>query len=311
MEDIPMQSIEIINSPYAEFLDTKSEEELEELGKIKRFLECYQGDEELRNIIKSGKVSLQQLARNRGIELDDINSLRPLVDPKFTHFRKDATIETWPLTAKWDEFYQNTLETLKYYLWMGDSDGEFKEFDDWRKKQMLRTLMDVGGPANYLIHPPIAFELSDGCSVGCWFCGISAKKFGGHYELDQNGENEWRDILTSVKNVLGRGMSTGFCYWATEPLDHPDYDKFISTYFDVTGVIPQTTSAIPLKDIELTKKVLDMWSQSRFVPNRFSVLSTSIMKKIHAEFSPRELLGVEMVMQGKGSMSATIEPVNE
>ena len=44
-----MQSIEIINSPYAEFLDTKSEEELEEFSMMFRSTDC---------IFKSGKSLL-------------------------------------------------------------------------------------------------------------------------------------------------------------------------------------------------------------------------------------------------------------
>lgn len=293
----------ILNSPYASYLKSKSDNELREISHIKRFLECFTGDPELRDIIASKKVSLKQLAINRGLNLDNIESLRPVFDPDFTHFRASATIETWPLTAKWDEYYSSITKALPYYLSIGDSGGAFREFDNWRMSQVIRTLMDVGPSASFLVHPPVAFELSDGCSVGCWFCGISAKKFGGHFEADENGLKEWHSILTSVKRVLGQGMSTGFCYWATEPLDHPNYVDFLKIYEDVVGVIPQTTTAIPLREVGLTRSMLGLWNKSKYVPNRFSVLSLSTMKRIHAEFTPEELLGVELVLQGKGSTS--------
>jgi radical SAM family RiPP maturation amino acid epimerase len=293
----------VSNSPYANYLKSKSHDELVEISHIKRFLECVTGDPDFRNIIATKKIPIKTLLVNRGLKLENIESLRPIFDPDFTHFRGSATIETWPLAAKWDEYYKSISGALPYYLHIGDSDGEFKEFDNWRKNQVVRTLMDVGSAASFLIHPPIAFELSDGCSVGCWFCGISASKFGGHFEANEYGLDEWRSILVSVKKILGRGMSTGFCYWATEPLDHPDYVKFLKIYEDVVGVVPQTTTAIPLRDVKLTRDVLDLWKESKYVPNRFSVLSLSTMKKIHAEFTPEELLGVELVMQGKGSTS--------
>ncbi|OCW96212.1 radical SAM family RiPP maturation amino acid epimerase [Alishewanella sp. HH-ZS] len=291
-------------SPYTRFISEKNSEELRELSHIKRFLECYGGDSDFRQQVKNGSKNLDELAESVGVKLKNIESLRPIIDPEYSHFRKDATRETWPLTAKWDEYYANIMQSLAFYLQSGNTDGEFKEFDLWRNRQIIRTLLDVGSPAASIVHPPVAFELSDGCSVGCWFCGISAKKFGGHFALDKSGDVEWENTLISVKKVLGKGLRTGFCYWATEPLDNPDYDKFISKYYEIVGTIPQTTTAIPLKDISLTRKVLKLWDESKFVPNRFSVLSTSILKKIHAEFTPEELLGVELVMQGKGSITS-------
>jgi hypothetical protein len=176
-------------SPYQKFLIEKSDEELREIAHIKRFLECYSGDADFREKVYSGQHSLKQLARNRNIKLSDLESLRPVFDPQFAHFRQDATTDTWPLTAKWDEYYLTVLNTLPYYAQMGDSDGEFKAFDEWRQKQVVRTLFDVGASASRLVHPPVAFELSDGCSVGCWFCGISADKFNGHFNLDEDGAN--------------------------------------------------------------------------------------------------------------------------
>ncbi|WP_375164591.1 radical SAM family RiPP maturation amino acid epimerase [Temperatibacter marinus] len=247
--------------------------------------------------------STDALALERGIQLENLESLRPVYDQEFAHFRKDATVETWTLTALWDEYHGTLTASLPFYAWSGDSDGVTEDFDNWRQKQMIRTAFDVGAAARGLTHPPVAFELSDGCSVGCWFCGISAKKFGGHFPLDAVGVEHWREILEATQSVIGRGMVAGFCYWATEPLDHPDYVKFLETYYQVTGVIPQTTTAIPLRNEELTRNVLSLWDKSKFVPNRFSVLTTPILRRIHNIFTPEELLGVELVLQGFESLT--------
>jgi len=188
------------------------------------------GDKVFRDDVELGERSLGDLAAERGAYLDDIDTIRPLFDPDYTQFRLDATRETWRLTAIWDEYHKMMLSTLGFYTWAGSSKGYFSEFDEWRDAQILRTYVDVGIGATYLTHPPIAFEISDGCSVGCWFCGISAKKFGGHYEYDERGAANWRATLEAARSVLGDAMMSGFCYWATEPLDHPQYDSFIEDY---------------------------------------------------------------------------------
>lgn len=293
---------EVLRSPYTEQLERCTAQQLRDIAHIKRFLECINGDKQFREDVAAGERSLTELAAERGCELDDLESLRPVFDTDYAQFREDATEETWPLTALWDRHHLATLNTLPYLLWMGDTDGEFSEFDNWRRKQIARTLLDVGPLANGIIHPPVSFELSDGCTVGCWFCGISAKKFGGHFSLDDGGAEFWRDTVRAVQSVLGRGAATGFLYWATEPLDHPDYIEFVKIYQEQVGVVPQTTTAIPLRDVEKTRAVLENWKSSRFLPNRFSVLTTQILRRIHKEFTPEELFGVELVMQNAESL---------
>ena len=291
----------MLKSPCQTYFESKSPKELSHLAHVKRFIECYSGDKEFRETLKDG--NLDDLARSRGIELQDVDSLRPVFDEELSHFRQDATKETWPLTAIWNEYLGALFQGLSFYAWSGDSDGITPHYDAWRQKQMIRTVYDVGASAKGIIHPPVAYELSDGCSVGCWFCGISAKEFKGHFPVENGGLQFWKEILQATQSVFGRGMSIGFCYWATEPLDHPDYPKFLETYFDVTGVIPQTTTAIPLRDVSLTREVLGLWKKSMFVPNRFSVLTTPILRRIHKTFAPEELMGVELVQQSADSVA--------
>jgi len=293
-----------LKSPYLKFLQSKNNTELYTISHVKRFLECFTGDNKFRADVLSSNASLEKIARERGCFIDNLKSLRPVFDENYSGYRQGASLGDWPLTAIWDEYYEAMRSSLPYYTWIGDSNGEFPEFDNWRKRQIARTITDVGTSAQFLVHPPVCYELSEGCSVGCWFCGISAKKFGGHFPLENGGREFWKDVLEATNSVIGRGMATGFCYWATEPLDHPQYDEFIKVYQDIVGVIPQTTTAIPLKNMPLTKKVLALWQSNRFSPVRFSVLTTSIMKRIHSSFSAEELLGVELILQSSESLQA-------
>lgn len=282
--------------------ESRSVEELSQIAHVKRFLERFQGDDVLRAALLGGLMSLDDAARACGCKLD-LTTLQPVFNPAFTEHRKDATAEDWPLTHLWDSHLAAILALRDDIKTIGDTDGRNPAFDAWRSRQIARTAFELGVHAQGIVHPPITFELSSGCSVGCWFCGISAAKFGGNFSLADGGDVAWRETLTAAQSVLGRGMKVGFAYWATEPLDNPEYLEFLKIWHDVVGVVPQTTSAIPLRNLELTRSVLDLWKQHKCFPNRFSVLTTKILLKIHETFTPEELLGVELVLQGQGSAS--------
>lgn len=271
---------------------------LRELAHIKRFLERYTGDHQFRTQILSGLLPLSHAAKECGCELN-VDSLRPVFHPSFAQFRKDASLSEWPLTFKWDAHMRAKHKLMHSLRRAGNTKGFSPEFDFWRQRNIERCQFELGPSGKGIVHPAIAFELSSGCSVGCWFCGISAQKFGGHFSLANGGRQEWRDVLMAAKSVLGDSMMSGFCYWATDPLDNPDYLGFLEEYDEIIGLVPQTTTAIPLRNIELTRSVLQMWEQKRGIINRFSVLSTNVLRRIHETFSPEELLGVEMVLQNK------------
>ncbi len=281
-------------------LYNQDDEALRELAHIKRFLERYSGDHELRNRLLAGLVSLADAAKECGCELD-VTSLQPVFHPAFVQFRADATLESWPLTYKWDSFLRSMFTLRNELCWAGSSKGLTPAFDQWRERNMSRCRFEIGVAGQGIVHPSIAFELSSGCSVGCWFCGISAEKFKGHFSLSGSGKAEWKATLEAAYHVLGVGMKSGFCYWATDPLDNPDYLGFLEEYDRLVGVIPQTTTAIPLRNVELTRGVLDMWTKKRGLINRFSVLSTGVLRRLHETFTPEEMLGVELVMQNKKS----------
>lgn len=284
----------------AHFVYSQDPEFMRDIAHIKRFLERYSGDHQFRTQVLSGLLSLEDAARDCGCALD-VSSLRPIFHPAFLQYRAQATLADWPLAFKWDLFFREMLGVRDSLHAVGDSGGVTPWFDQWRQRNMARSQFELGMTAQGIVHPAMAIELSSGCSVGCWFCGISAKKFGGHFSIENGGEAEWTAVLQAAHAILGRGMKTGFCYWATDPLDNPDYLRFLEIYNDIVGIFPQTTTAIPLRNVELTRGVMAFWERKRGIPNRFSVLSTGVLKRIHETFTPEELLGVEMVLQNKKS----------
>ena len=266
------------------------------LSHSKRFLERWIGDGEFKSAVLEGELSLEDAQDACGCRID-VRTLLPVFHPEYRLFRSAATSQDWPLTYLWDQHISNHLKIRDSIPSYGGSQGITPEFDLWRMRNMGRAAFQLDAAASGITHPPVAFELSSGCSVGCWFCGVSAKKFAGHAALANGGDAEWRATLEAVKAVLGPGMQCGFCYWATDPLDNPEYIEFLEIFEDVVGVIPQTTTAIPLRNVALTKRVIAEWEKRKSTPNRFSVMTKRQLLDIHERFTPEELFGVEIVLQ--------------
>jgi radical SAM family RiPP maturation amino acid epimerase len=168
----------------------------------------------------------------------------------------------------------------------------------WRERQIARTTSQFKKKMqDAIIHAPVSFELSKGCSIGCWFCGVSAPRLGDIFFYSQENAKLWREIQQLMKKILGSAASAGFCYWASDPFDNPDYEKFCLDFYEIFGFFPQTTTAQPLKDIVRTRSLLKLSREKGYPLNRFSILSLKMLDRVHKEFSAEELALVDLVLQ--------------
>lgn len=168
----------------------------------------------------------------------------------------------------------------------------------FRARQIRRARWELGaGVDEDLLHVPLSFELSRGCTVGCWFCAVSALPYGGSLPYNEQTAGEWRALLTVLQEFFGPATAHGFLYWATDPLDNPDYERFLIDFHAVTGSWPQTTTALALRDVERTRRLLELGAAHGRTADRFSVLSRSAFRRILDEFSPEELLHVDLIPQ--------------
>lgn len=179
-------------------------------------------------------------------------------------------------------------------------------FRAWRQRQLERNKFENGAYDESIIHTTLAIELTDGCTVGCWFCGVGATKFAEALPYAENAE-DWRAILGHLHDKVGDGGRWGFLYWATDPLDNPDYEKFASDFADVFGLFPQTTTAQPQKHVERLRALLPASEARGCRVNRFSIQTERQLREVYAAFTADEMQNVEIVSQMK---DATVAKAN-
>lgn len=236
----------------------------------------------------------------------------------------EGTLKKWglPMAIRDYSFGPSTLEknNIKMNATYSDSAAEkYAEFMDnkciyrdeirekctpkneamkkWRQRQIGRCSIQLGAKFNALVHAPVIFELQDGCSVGCKFCGLNAGKLKAVFEYTKENAKLFKEVITIVKDIIGDAAGYGTLYYATEPLDNPDYEKFMKDYREVFGITPQITTAKSAGNIERLRPLLAEINENQDVIYRFSLLSEGAARKIFEEFTPEELILTELLPQ--------------
>ena len=287
---------------FPSFLSEVTPEELRRIAHAKRFVERYCGDAAFRAAVAEDAAGA---AARYGLEADPAE-IRALWDPAAARREIESGASPSP-----------TVELCLRYdramvAWMmrrrGSESLVHPNFRAWWDRQLARTDSELGAPFNLKdVHAPVSFELSQGCTVGCWFCGISSERFAGALPYTPENARLWRGVLEVVRDLVGPAAEVGFCYWATDPMDTPDYEAFLHDYYAIIGALPPTTTAQPQKHVERLRALLRMWEEHSFVYNRFSILSTRILDVVHREFTAEELVwtGLEMLNKESTKKKAT------
>src|SRR5262245_21620586 len=287
---------------YREILDRRDANEIHTLAHAKRFLERYVADPGFRDKLKEKPEAPHLVAEGYGISIDPRQAL-PLFHSDYLRFRFSEEEARWPVAKAWDDYQSEMAECRTLHQRVGDCPDLNPRFDAWRQRQIRRGRGELGAIGAAITHPILAFELSAGCTIGCWFCGVSADRFRGNFAYTAENARLWRAILDHCVDLFGTAAQTGFCYWATDPTDNPDYPRFLADYHAATGNLPQTTTAAPLKNLAFTREILRLYDQHRCVINRFSILTLRMLDAVHAAFSAEELMGVELVLQNRESLT--------
>lgn len=273
-----------------------SPEYISDVAHAKRFLERWSADSTFRAKLQDDP---REAAREYGL-LSDPGVVLELLDSKVASARLPGTQP--PLTVR--RYRSFIAEKLRHRDHLRKEAGVPNEprFRAWRERQVARSWGQLGAPyALAIVHAPWSVELSKGCSVGCPFCGVGAGKLRAVFAYTRENRRLWVETLEVLRSVIGSAARQGFCYWATDPMDNPDYEKFLEDYGRVLGGFPQTTTALALKDVERTRRLLKVSREGGCPVNRFSVLTLGHLNRIMATFTAEELLHVELVLQNKES----------
>ena len=167
----------------------------------------------------------------------------------------------------------------------------------WRSRQIERSKGITGSAYNGNIQLPLAFEISDGCSIGCKFCAIGAEKLKSVFKNTPENIQLFSDIVDISMDIIGEAACSGVLYYCSEPLDNPNYETFAQIMFSKSGMWPQITTAAALRHKERVHRLLEDLNNRPNTIFRFSVLSVEQAKEILEEFSAEELLRVELIPQ--------------
>ena len=279
---------------YWDIVNAYSRPEIDTLSLLKRLADISLCDADFRDGLQNDHTKARSLAISYGFDdgQDDLDDMLATLCP----VQSSDTERTLRLRELWRDFNTQKaalLELLASYNVSRAGDP----FGTWRSRNQFRLRSEIGTAAKAIPHALVAFELSKGCSVGCSFCGIDAAKFGGHAVFDTALESEWRAILDFMRRRFGKSLNNGFLYWGTDPLDSPYYLDFARIFYQVTGVFPQVTTAIPLRDVVRVREILAFAQGKSVVPHRFSILSKNVFRRTLATFTPEELLHVELIGQ--------------
>ena len=220
-----------------------------------------------------------------GIDLDDLTIAALVAEGRH---REDT-----PTAALYRRFLKERMARIRHAPAPAN-----RRFRAWRAANIARCDLQLSRADNAAIpHSPFAIELTEGCSVGCWFCGAGAARLAGHARYDSTAAL-WREMLDVLAGACGSSSAArGFLYWATDPLDNPDYERYCNDYAARLGRWPAMTTALALKNVERTRRLLVEAERNGQRHNRFSVLTLRMLERIEQAFSPDELLFVDLVLQ--------------
>lgn len=277
------------------------------IASIKRFLERLCADQ---NLSEELKFNPKEVVLNDNLSIDP-QKLRYLWDEEY---RKNLEDQYGTKAADGEpSFVKEYLAFRKAKLAYADNIRKEsvpldQSFKTWRDRQICRCGTEFEGSYNMAIaHLVFGIELSKGCSGGCSFCGLNAQTLSANYLYTTENAELWKETLNVLKKFTGKTAGRwGFLYWATDPFDNPDYEKFCMDFFEVFGLFPHTTTTQALRNPDRTRKFIELSQQGGCYHNRFSVLSLKLLDKLYHEFTEEELLFVELVMQNKESMTSKV-----
>ncbi len=313
-------------SSYREFVKSFSSEDFKSITQIKRLLETISCDSKFRELVENSPddPTINERMRAVGVDIkcEDVSGfwskkhghlytklLRGTSEnvEQYPEIKKE--LDRFPLMKLWFNWSRQRGDMLDSTIDARvdeasnnvDSSTTKGKYELWRNRRIVAAKSELGHFGNQIDHPTFAFELSRGCSVNCWFCGFDAKKLNGVYEYNEENQQTWRNIVAAGAELFGKNARNALCYYATEPMDNPSYLDFIKDYQNQTGGYVCTATAAPFKDPDAFRNLLNYYSEAVIPWPRVSVLTVSMMRKLHETYTPMELRDASLLDQTRDS----------
>lgn len=271
------------------------DEDMEVVGQVKRVLEWLSIDPEFAaKFDKEPEKMLEEI----GVPLEprEVSFMPRNPDELSIHARFPGTA-----AEKYADFIDAKIEHREVIK--KECAPDHKAMRKWRERQVGRCNMQLGARVVGIIQSVLTFELADGCSVGCEFCGLNAGRLKSVARYTEENAKLFHDIITYLKELLGDAAGHAALYFASEPLDNPDYELYNKDFVEVYGRIPQITTAAAMRHKDRLHKLIKELNANGETIYRFSVLSLDIFKQIMEEFTAEELTLVELLPQFDGAPS--------
>jgi len=197
---------------------------------------------------------------------------------------------------RYAQFVQNKLAFRDFLRDKGCVPSN-KKAKTWRERNNKRCDSALGGVNISFIHAILTIELADGCSVGCDFCGLGAGKLKSIYRYTDENAKLFKGVLKVLHEELGDAAAFGMMYFATEPLDNPDYELFEKDYYEEFHMIPQITTAVFDRDVERSRRFIHELDDKPGFIHRFSLRSLEMAQRALKEFTPEEMINAELITQ--------------
>jgi radical SAM family RiPP maturation amino acid epimerase len=180
------------------------------------------------------------------------------------------------------------------------------QFQKWIQRKKKALAWESRATRKILPHfnASVMFELSQGCSGQCDFCCLDTRPLTKTYRYTEDNQKFWQEILKATKEEIGNAASVGACYFATEPLDNPDYEKFIADFYQVFQTFPQTTTVKGAADVKRIKRLMKQLGMKELqkAKLRFSIISLEQLKAIYQNYTKEELAYIELLINNKESI---------
>ena len=213
----------------------------------KRFLEWYMGDDEFRERFdRAPAAALREAALSPETSVEFLQAIA--AGCRSYNFR--PVVERFPTElAELRGFAAALEEANPFTVRCRNACGGNARFEEWRERRR-RANRAVLQPLYFdrSFNIAVAYELGVGCSGQCGFCCFDAPPLQENFRYTPENRELWRGVLALFCELLGDRAGAAALYWATDPFDNPDLEKFYRDFYELNQVWPPITTHWPLRD---------------------------------------------------------------